>query len=64
MDKRSGKILAAVLILIPFAAYFSIPFYNAVDPTLGGLPFYYWFQMLMLPVSAALFFCAARLIDG
>lgn len=64
MNKRSRKILAAIFILIPFAAYFNVPFYNAVNPVLDGLPFYYWFQILMLPISAVLFFCAANLIDG
>lgn len=63
MNKKNGKIVAAVLILIPFLIYFDVPFYNVVNPEVGGLPFYYWFQLLMLPITAALFFIAAGLID-
>lgn len=57
------KFIAAVCLLIPFAVYFDVPFYNVVAPELGGLPFFYWFQMAMLPVSAVLFLIAALLID-
>ncbi len=63
MDKRSRQVIAAILLLIPFVVYFDVPFYNVADPTLGGLPFYYWFQLIMLPVSAVLFLIAAMLID-
>ena len=64
MNKRDRKIVAAVLILIPFAVYLYVPGYNIVNPEVAGLPFFYWFQMLMLPISAILFLYAARLIDG
>ena len=60
---KRKDIVAAILILIPFAVYFDVPFYNVVNPTLGGLPFFYWFQIAMLPVSAILFLIAAVLID-
>ncbi len=60
---RTKTIVAAILLLIPFAVYFDVPFYNVVNPQWGGLPFFYWFQMLMLPVSAILFLIAAYLID-
>lgn len=63
MDKKSRQIIAAILILIPFAIYFAVPLYNVVQPELGGLPFFYWFQILMLPVSAVFFIIAAFLID-
>ena len=61
--KTGRQAVAAILILIPFAVYFDVPYYNVVAPTFGGLPFFYWFQMLMLPVSALLFIIAAYLID-
>jgi hypothetical protein len=28
------------------------PFYNKIEPTLIGLPFFYWFQLLWVIVSA------------
>ncbi len=67
MSKKSAiasrRIAAAVLLLIPFAVYFDVPFYNVVQPEAFGLPFFYWFQLAMLPVSALLFLIAAILID-
>jgi hypothetical protein len=63
MGKALRKLVAAILLVIPFVVYFDVPFYNVVTPELGGLPFFYWFQLIMLPVSAAMFFIAALLID-
>ena len=60
---KAKTIAAAILILIPFVVYFDVPFYNVVNPEWGGLPFFFWFQMVMLPISAVLFFIAAVLID-
>lgn len=64
MNKRKRQELAAVLIIIPFLVYFAVPLYNVVNPSIDGLPFFYWFQMLMLPITAILLFKAAKLIDG
>jgi len=30
------------------------PFYNKAEPALMGVPFFYWYQMSMVVVSAAL----------
>ncbi|MDE1804807.1 MAG: DUF3311 domain-containing protein [Candidatus Micrarchaeota archaeon] len=60
---RAKTVAAAIMILIPFAVYFDVPFYNVINPQWGGLPFFYWFQLAMLPVSAVLFLIAAILID-
>lgn len=47
------------LLLIPFIAIFAIPFYNKVEPTLYGIPFFYWFQLVSVlltsPVVAVVF---------
>jgi hypothetical protein len=42
------------LIFIPFLPVLYVPFFNRLDPTLAGIPFYYWFQMLWIPISAAI----------
>jgi hypothetical protein len=31
-----------------------VPFYNRVEPTFIGMPFFYWFQLLLVLVGAAL----------
>ena len=64
MNKKKRQTLAAILIIIPFLVYFSVPLYNISNPAFGGLPFFYWFQILMLPITAILLFKAAKLIDG
>lgn len=45
------QLLLLLLILIPGIINFATPIYNFVDPTLGGLPFFYWFQILALALS-------------
>ncbi|QXJ34742.1 DUF3311 domain-containing protein [Saccharolobus shibatae] len=56
------SILAGILLLIPFIVYFAIPTYNKVEPDLGGLPFFYWYQTLWLAISTILFSIAALLL--
>jgi hypothetical protein len=45
---------ARLLLLPPFIAVLWVPFYNAVEPTLGGIPFFYWYQLLWVLISAVL----------
>jgi hypothetical protein len=40
------------LLLIPFVAIFAIPFYNTVEPTLFGMPFFYWYQLLCVVLTS------------
>ena len=41
-----------LLLLVPFAALLWVPFYNRVEPSLFGIPFFYWFQMLWTLLGA------------
>ncbi len=50
-NSTSIKIVLALLLLIPAAVNFWLPIYNMVNPELGGLPFFWWFQILLLAVS-------------
>jgi len=45
------QLLLLLLILVPGVINFATPIYDFVDPTLGGLPFFYWFQILLLALS-------------
>jgi hypothetical protein len=38
-----------------------VPLYNVVDPPLFGVPFFYWFQLMLVPVSAFAIFIVDRL---
>jgi hypothetical protein len=41
------------LLLIQFIPALWVPFYNSVEPQFAGIPFFYWFQMALVLVSAA-----------
>jgi hypothetical protein len=42
-----------LLLLIQFVPSLWVPFYNSVEPTFVGMPFFYWFQLALVLVSAA-----------
>jgi len=42
------------LFAVEFAVALWPPLYNKIEPTLFGIPFFYWFQLLWVLVSAAL----------
>jgi hypothetical protein len=35
-----------LFLVLPFIGLLWVPFYNRVDPTLMGVPFFYWYQGL------------------
>jgi hypothetical protein len=39
-----------------------VPFYNQSTPELGGFPFFYWYQLLWIPIVALLSWLAYLLI--
>jgi hypothetical protein len=39
------------LLLVPLVGTLIPPIYNSEDPTLIGIPFYYWYQMAWIPLS-------------
>ena len=40
------------LLLLPFAGLLWPPLFNLRDPALFGFPFFYWYQLAWVPVSA------------
>ncbi|MEM3829448.1 MAG: DUF3311 domain-containing protein [Conexivisphaerales archaeon] len=53
MQKR--RYAPIVFLLLVFAAYL-YPWYNFTEPRLGGLPFFYWYIIVMFAVSSILLF--------
>ncbi|MHB1867593.1 MAG: DUF3311 domain-containing protein [Nitrososphaerales archaeon] len=49
-NNSSVKIVLALLLAVPIAINAYLPIYNRVNPELGGLPFFWWFQMFMLAI--------------
>jgi len=41
-----------VLLLLPFIGLLWVPFYNSASPSLFGFPFFYWYQLAWVPVTA------------
>ena len=42
-----------LLFLIPLLAMLWVPSYNRLEPTLGGVPFFYWYQLAWILLGAA-----------
>ena len=43
-----------VLLLLQFVLALCVPFYNTIEPAWAGMPFFYWYQLLMVLVCAIL----------
>jgi len=43
-----------VVAIIVTLLYSLFPIYNKINPTLGGLPIFYWYQILLLAVTTIL----------
>ena len=43
-----------LILLIPFVALLWPPFYNRVDPTIAGFPFFYVWQFAWIVITALL----------
>ena len=41
-----------LLLLAQFIPALWVPFYNSIEPSWYGIPFFYWFQMAMIIVCA------------
>lgn len=42
------------LLIVPFIATLWPPFYAHAEPSLFGFPFFYWYQLLWVVLTAAL----------
>ncbi len=58
------RVTAAILFVIPWIFYLILPSYNRVNPEVGGVPFFYWFQTLWLVVAAVLSLVGVLMIYG
>ena len=41
-----------IYLAAPGLVALAAPLYNRVDPEIFGMPFFYWFQLVLVPVSA------------
>lgn len=52
-----------LLLLLPLVAVLVPEFYNFAEPAIGGMPFFYWYQLLwvgLVGVCTAIVYAATR----
>ncbi len=52
-----------ILLLLVFVITLAVPFFNHATPVLFGFPFFYWYQILAVPVSSFLIYIVFRVED-
>jgi hypothetical protein len=40
------------LLVLPFLGVLWVPFYNRIEPSLAGIPFFYWYQLAWVILGA------------
>jgi hypothetical protein len=54
--KKGRFRLIHLLLIVPFVATLWVPFYNSTQPELAGIPFFYWYQLLWVALTALILF--------
>ena len=52
--ERGRRSWLLLFLLVPFIALLWPPFYNYYQPEFIGIPFFYWFQLLWVIITAIL----------
>jgi hypothetical protein len=51
--KRLARYWPRLLLVIPLLLVIWVPFYNRIEPALGGIPFFYWYQLAAILLGAS-----------
>ena len=57
-----ARVVAGVCLIIPFIALLWVNSYSRLTPRFIGIPFFYWYQLLWVPVASALTYTAYVLV--
>jgi len=49
-----------ILLLLPYLGLLIVSFYNKTSPDFFGFPFFYWYQLLWVPVTSVLIYIVYR----
>ena len=49
-----------LLLLVPVVATLWVPIYNRAEPSFAGIPFFYWYQLVWVPLAALILFIVYR----
>jgi Protein of unknown function (DUF3311) len=55
-----GGTMKFLLLLVPCILALWVPLYNSIPPALFGIPFFFWFQLVLIPISALAILAADR----
>ncbi len=55
-----GGIMKLFLLFVPCILALWVPLYNSIPPTLFDIPFFFWFQLVLIPISALAILAADR----
>ncbi|MER8183654.1 DUF3311 domain-containing protein [Kitasatospora sp. NPDC094015] len=47
-----ARVLAGLCLAVPVVSMLWVASYTKTGPELGGMPFFYWYQLMWVPVSA------------
>lgn len=62
MPSRTSLWIASIALAIPILLPLLVGTYARTDPKLAGIPFYFWYQFLLVFVSVAFTSIAYRLV--
>jgi hypothetical protein len=49
-----------LLLALPFLGLLWVPFYNQERPSLFGFPFFYWYQLMWVPLTSLIIWTVYR----
>jgi hypothetical protein len=56
--------MTLILLLVPCIVALWVPLYNSISPVLFGIPFFFWLQLVLIPISALAIVAADRIRKG
>lgn len=56
------RVVIGLCLFVPFVVLMWVSSYSRTEPALIGLPFFYWYQMLWVVLSAAMTMLAYKLV--
>lgn len=58
--RQGGLRPVDLILLLPLIGTLVPEFYNRAAPAIGGMPFFYWYQLAWIPVSVSLTYLVYR----
>ncbi len=53
-ERKRNSTAWYLLLAVPFVGTLWVPFYNALEPRLGGVPYFYWYQFGWIGIGAVI----------